>query len=218
MALFSAGSSLSYHHAPFVLNVMTTSHPSILPLVAFPKGLFSALYSSSCTPHFSALLSFFFDHHLYTGDTQLFFFFHPLNFDSSISHLQDALQHIASRMTANFLTLNSSKTEFLLIGLKNQLAKIHNSSLDTSHCARNRGFIFDERLTFAEQITALCKACYYHIRQLRSISPYLDSSTACTITTSYTPNLITVILSSIIFLSLNYPVSSRSRTFLLVLS
>jgi len=34
-------------------------------------------------------------------------------------------------MNANLLTLNSSKTEFLLIGLKNQLAKIHNSALDT---------------------------------------------------------------------------------------
>jgi len=87
-------------------------------------------------------------------------------------------------MTANLLTLNSSKTEFLLIGLKNQLAKIHNSSLDTSHFARNLGFIFDEHLTFADQITALSKACYYHIRQLRCIWPYLDSSTACTIATS----------------------------------
>jgi len=29
MALFSAGSSLTYHLAPFVLNVMTTSLPSI---------------------------------------------------------------------------------------------------------------------------------------------------------------------------------------------
>ena len=38
-------------------------------------------------------------------------------------------QHISSWMTANLLTLNSSKTEFLLIGLKNQLAKIHNLSL-----------------------------------------------------------------------------------------
>jgi len=72
----------------------------------------------------------------------------------------------------------------LLIGLKNQLAKIHNSSLDTSHSARNLGFIFDEHLTFADQITALSKACYYHIRQLRCIRPYLDSSTACTIATS----------------------------------
>jgi len=73
-------------------------------------------------------------------------------------------------MTAN-LTLNSSKTEFLLIGLKNQLAKIHNSSLDPSHFARNLGFIFVEHLTFSDQITALSKACYYHIRQLRCIRP-----------------------------------------------
>jgi len=92
------------------------------------------------------------DHHHYADDTQLFFSFHPLNFDSSISHLQNALQHISSWMTANLLTLNSSKTEFLLIELKNQLAKIHNSSLDTSHFVRNLGFIFDEHLTLSDQI------------------------------------------------------------------
>jgi len=50
-------------------------------------------------------------------------------------------------MTANLLTLNPSKTEFLLIGLKNQLAKILNSSLDTFHSARNLGFIFVKHLT-----------------------------------------------------------------------
>jgi len=32
-------------------------------------------------------------------------------------------------MSANLLTLNSSKTEFLLTGLKQQLSKIDNSSL-----------------------------------------------------------------------------------------
>jgi len=57
------------------------------------------------------------------------------------------------------LTLNSSKTEFVLIRLKNQLAKTHNSSLDTSHSARHLGFIFDEHPTFSDQITALSKAC-----------------------------------------------------------
>jgi len=58
-------------------------------------------------------------------------------------------------MTANLLTLNSSKTEFLLIGLKQQLAKIlvHNSSLNTARSARNLGFIFDENLTFSDQIS-----------------------------------------------------------------
>jgi len=42
----------------------------------------------------------------------------------------------------------------LLIGLKNQLAKIHNSSLDTSNSARNLGFIIDEHLTFSDLITS----------------------------------------------------------------
>ena len=55
-------------------------------------------------------------------------------------------------MSANLLTLNSSKTEFLIIGLKQQLSKIDNSSLSTIHSARNLGFIFDENLTFSDQI------------------------------------------------------------------
>ena len=96
--------------------------------------------------------------------------------------------HISSWMSANLLTLNSSKTEFLIIGLKQQLSKINNndldlskidnSSLNTTLSARNLGFIFDENLTFSDQISSLSKSCYSHIRQLRCIRPYLDSKTA----------------------------------------
>ena len=87
-------------------------------------------------------------------------------------------------MTANLQTLNSSKTEFLLIGLSKQLAKINNSSLATTHSARNLGFIFDEHLTFSDQISFVSKSCYYHICQLRCIRPYLDTKTASTVVTS----------------------------------
>jgi len=77
------------------------------------------------TTPLSALVSFLsLKQHLYADDTQLFLSFHPSNFHSNISHLQNALQHISSRMTASLLTLKSSKTEFLLIGLKQQLSKI----------------------------------------------------------------------------------------------
>ena len=84
----------------------------------------------------------------------------------------------------NLLTLNSPKTEFLLIGLSKQLAKINNSSLTTTHSARNLGFIFDEHLTFSEKISSVSKSCYYHIRQLSCIRPYPDTKTASTIATS----------------------------------
>ena len=116
--------------------------------------------------------------------TQLFLSFLPTHFDSSINHLHNALDQISSWMTANLLTFNSSKTEFLPVGLSKQLAKINNSSLTTTHSARNLGFIFDEHLTFSDQISSVSKSCYYHIRQLRCIRPYLDTKTASTIATS----------------------------------
>jgi len=114
-------------------------------------------------------------------------------------------------MTANFLSLNSSKTEILFIIFKNQLANIDNSSLDTSHSARNRGFIFDKHLTSVSNV------CYYHIRQLRCNRPYLDSSTACTTATSIIHSKLDY-CNSLYYKSLNYPASSRSRTLLIVLS
>ena len=123
---------------------------------------------------------------LYADDTQLFLPFRPPDFDSSVTHLQNALQHISCWMTASLLTLYSSKTEFLLIGLQMlqmQLTKIHNCSLNTTDSARNLGFIFDSHLTVSDQISSLSKSCYYHIRELRVSAP-LDFKTASTIATS----------------------------------
>jgi len=54
-------------------------------------------------------------------------------------------------MTANLFTLNSSKTEFLSVGLSQQLARI------ITHSARNLGFIFDGHLTFSDQKYLLSK-------------------------------------------------------------
>jgi len=46
------------------------------------------------------------------------------SYTASITYLQNVLQAISSWMSANLLTLNTSKTEFLLIGLKQQLATL----------------------------------------------------------------------------------------------
>jgi len=95
------------------------------------------------------------NHHLYADNIQLFFSFYPSDLESSITHLHNVLQQIYSWMTANLSTLNrhSSKTEFVLIGLKQQLAKINSCSIDTAHSTRNLGFIFDEHISFSDQIS-----------------------------------------------------------------
>lgn len=50
--------------------------------------------------------------------------------------------------------------------------------------ARSLGILFDNHLSFDDQITSLSKSCFYHIRDLRRIRDTLDFKTACTIGTS----------------------------------
>jgi len=71
------------------------------------------------------------------------------------------------------------------------------------------------------EITAQCDAWFSALYNYSYLLTYLHLVTACTIATvplSFTPSLITLILFTMNSLSLNYPVSSRSRTLLLVLS
>jgi len=164
-----------------VHNTAQNSSAWLFSLQEAPRGsiLGPLLFVMYTTPLSTLIYSLSYDHHIYADDNQLFFFFHPLNFDSSISHLQNALQQISSWMTANLLTLNSSKTEFLLIGLKNQLAKIHNSTLHLTPPTLLE-ILVSSLTSILHSLTKLqlSKACYYHIRQLRRIRPYLYSSTA----------------------------------------
>ena len=107
--------------------------------------------------------------------------------------------------------MNSSKTkfEFLLTGLSKHLAKINNSSLNTTHSARNLGFIFDEHLTFSDQISSVSKSCYYHICQL-AVSVHTS------IPKQFSPSPLPLFTTATLFIttcpSLRSPGSNRSRT------
>src|SRR6218665_1206052 len=96
-------------------------------------------------------------------------------------------------MTTNIPCLNPSKTEFLIIGLREQLSKLTYStglfpadltSAPYTSPVCNLGVIFDKILTFADHITKLSQIRYMHIRDLRRLRPVLDYKTACTIATS----------------------------------
>jgi len=141
---------------------------------------------------------------------QDFLFFHPSNFHSNITHLQNALQQISSWMTANLLTLNFSKTEFLFIGLKQQLSKIHDCSFSTTHSTN----------TLPSRTKSL------HFLNLATIT-FVNFAVSAHISTSKQPaplpppllilNLITVTLSITTFQTINLTGSNRSRTLLHVL-
>jgi len=72
-------------------------------------------------------------------------------------------------MSANLLSLNQSKTEFLLIGLPTQLSKIAAPSLlmpsrvtiSPAQSARNLGVIFDSTLLMSDHISSILNLASY---------------------------------------------------------
>jgi len=95
-------------------------------------------------------------------------------------------------MSANLLSLNQSKTEFLLIGLPAQLSKVSDPSIlmpstitiIPAKSTRNVGVILDSTISMSDHISSVSKSCFLSIRDLRRIRNTLDFSTARTIATS----------------------------------
>jgi hypothetical protein len=114
------------------------------------------------------------------------------DFSQNLSHLETTIATVSTWMSANLLSLNQSKTEFLLIGLPKQLSKVSDAALlmpfnvstTPSDSARNLGIIFDSSLTMSDHISSVSKSCFLSIRDLRRIRSTLDFATAKTITTS----------------------------------
>ena len=111
------------------------------------------------------------------------------SYSDAVSCLHQTFLSVSSWMSANFLVLNPSKTEFMLFGTPQQLLKLSDPCLSISSdisitpasSVRNLGVVFDEHLSFHDHITKISQACFFHIRDLRRIRPFLTLATATTI-------------------------------------
>jgi hypothetical protein len=132
------------------------------------------------------------NHHIYADDTQLYMSFSATEFRQNSSHLENTISLVQKWMSSNFLSLNPSKTEFLIIGLRQQLAKLNHPTISLPNSvtlcpvksARNLGVIVDSTLSYSEHISAISKSCFNHVRDLRRLRSSIDQTTACTIATA----------------------------------
>jgi len=153
-------------------------------------------------PQFSHFISWL-KYHLYADDTQLFFSFHLCDFDESITHLKSAFEHISPGLTANQLNLNSSETEFLLNGLKQQLSKIHSSSLNITRSTRSLGFILmNTSVCLIKSLIFLDLVFLMFVNFDVSVLILISKQPVPSPPPLFTQNMTTVTLSIIIFQSL----------------
>ena len=121
--------------------------------------------------------------HCYADDTQLYVPFSPnrsANVDFAITSMTDCISD-RSWMISDHLMSNNDKTELLIIGTRQQLAKVNINCIrvgSTDACpvtvARNLGSWFDEQLTMSTHISKLCGVAFYHLHNIKRIRKYLS--------------------------------------------
>ena len=121
-------------------------------------------------------------YHLYADDTQIYISFSPNQSHDSLSLLSSTLDEVYAWLTSNRLSVNPSKTEFLIIDNVQQRNKIQFSSIvfcgnviSPSASARNLGVTFYSSLSLTKHISSICKSDSFVRFDRLWISPLLLS-------------------------------------------
>src|SRR6218665_3411969 len=164
--------------APCVKSTGCQDPPGSRPLMVSPKGLSWAPFS---------MLG-----QLYADDVQAYQHYPASDALVTAGSISRTMEALGSGMSSNRLRLNPHKPQFIWLGPRQQLAKLDMVALTSafphftfSSTVRDLGVTLDQELTLAPHIHSLCRACYYQLRQLRTVSRSLTSTAAATLVHSF---------------------------------
>ena len=129
--------------------------------------------------------------HCYADDSQLYISFSPKAHsgqDDAVASIEHCIQDIRQWMSQDKLLMNDAKTELILIGTRQQLAKITIDGITVGHSViapqspvRNLGAWLDSNLSMGNHITKTSSAAFYYLYNTRRIRKYLSKECAETL-------------------------------------
>jgi len=124
------------------------------------------------------------NYHFYADDCQLWV---PVDINDEsdiqikIQLLQNCFSTIAAWMSNHQLKINPEKTEFIIFNSKYRkdstpsvTINLSGATIHPSSVIRDLGIQMDTNLTFHQQISSVCKAGYFHLRNIKSISRHIS--------------------------------------------
>ena len=144
------------------------------------------LFSLYISPIGQIVSDFGLAHQQYADDSQLYISLKGDNVTDSITRLEACLDNLRTWLCHNGLCLNPDKSESILFGTRQRLRtfpvipsiNIAGNDIKLSVQITSLGVIMDSTLTFDAHVTALCKACHFHLKSLRHIRRSLSTDMA----------------------------------------
>jgi len=110
----------------------------------------------------------------------------------AVDRLARCVSDVCDWMSLSRLRLNTSKTQAIWLGYKNQIDRIIirsvpvlSSSVSVVDNVRDLGVVIDGRLTMSDHVTALCRSGYYQLRQLRPVTRALPEAAVKTLVQAF---------------------------------
>ena len=108
--------------------------------------------------------------------------------DDAIAAMERCVNEIRAWMLCDKLMINDGKTDFVIIGTRQQLSKVHIDSLAVGDAyvspvqsVENLGTWIDSNMSLQVNINNTCRAAYDHITNVRRIRKFLSNRTTQTL-------------------------------------
>ena len=100
--------------------------------------------------------------------------------DSAVQAMRDSIIDVRNGMINDRLLLNDDKTEFLLLGTRQQVAKVNitnitvvNTVVTSETAVKNLGAWFDSTPEMSTHVSKICSGAFYHLHNIRRIRKFM---------------------------------------------